>query len=72
MSASKQELPRVKLPFKCVHGASDTITCPVGSQLLHDLAGTAAESKSVELLPELRHEVRIISYHITVLLKCIA
>lgn len=59
VAAAKEELPRITLPFKCVHGADDTIALPVGSRLLHSLGGTSDDLKSVEVLPGLRHEVRM-------------
>mmetsp|Transcript_13839 Transcript_13839/g.25767 ORF Transcript_13839/g.25767 Transcript_13839/m.25767 type:complete len:170 (-) Transcript_13839:247-756(-) len=57
VGAAIEALPKVTLPLKCVHGAEDTIAYPAGSEMLHRLAGTPAADKSLDIIPDLRHEV---------------
>jgi alpha-beta hydrolase superfamily lysophospholipase len=52
----KNEIPKVKVPFKCIHGAADIITLPASSAYLFDHAATPADQKSIEYLTGLRHE----------------
>ena len=60
-AAALEELPNITIPFKCIHGADDTITYPAGSELIISRSGTSDEEKSLEMFPGLRHEVRAIS-----------
>lgn len=57
ISAVKDEIPNVQIPFMCLHGEKDTIALPRGSQYLLDNTGTAPSLKSLSILPDLRHEV---------------
>ena len=43
------------LPLLVMHGAEDTLTNPIGSQVLHDRARSA--DKTLKLWPGLRHEI---------------
>ncbi len=51
----RERLPTFTLPFVALHGASDTITYPIGSQVLFDQAGSAV--KTLKFYPGLAHEI---------------
>ncbi len=49
-------LENIKVPCFLIHGADDEIAYPEGSVSAHAKLGTAAASKSLEILPKIKHE----------------
>lgn len=52
----KEEVPRLALPFLCIHGADDAIALSKGSAFLMEHAGTELAQRQLQLLPGLKHE----------------
>ena len=57
VTAAKQEIPNVTIPFLCLHGGADLIALPKGSAYLMEHSGTASSLKSISILPGLKHEI---------------
>lgn len=55
MRATLAAAPRIQLPLLIMHGESDQLTSPAGSQALYDAAGSA--DKTLRLYPGLYHEI---------------
>lgn len=52
----KAEIPRITLPFLCLHGGEDQIALPSGSQFLFERAGTELSLRRLKIFPGLKHE----------------
>lgn len=57
VTAVKQEIPNITVPFLCLHGEKDLIALPKGSTYLMEHSGTAPSLKSINIFPGLRHEI---------------
>ena len=57
IAAVKAVIPSFKTPILCVHGHSDKVALPKSSQYFVDNAGTEKTKKSLQFLPDLKHEI---------------
>lgn len=57
ITAVKNEIPLLKVPFMCLHGSKDIIALPKGSTYLMEHSGTSESQKTLHMLPDLRHEM---------------
>ncbi|AKG53587.1 monoglyceride lipase [Dehalogenimonas sp. WBC-2] len=55
MSSVQSELPAIKLPVLILHGVSDRLAEPSGSQFMYDNVGST--DKKLHLLPDCFHEI---------------
>ena len=56
MALCKEEVGNFTLPFMAVHGASDQVCLPEGSEFLFRAAATPVTDKKLVMYPGLRHE----------------
>lgn len=52
----KQEVPRIALPFLCIHGSEDQIALQASSEYIFKNAGTDITQKRLHIFPGLKHE----------------
>lgn len=57
ITAVKDEIPNIKVPFMCLHGEDDIIALPKGSVYLMEHSSTDDSKKSIFLLPDVKHEM---------------
>jgi acylglycerol lipase len=53
----KDEVPRIALPFLCLHGADDQIALKSGSEFIFKNAGTELAQRRIHIFPGLKHDV---------------
>jgi len=53
---AKEAVPRMKLPYMCLHGQDDRITLPKSSEFIYKNSGTDITQRKIELIPKARHE----------------
>jgi hypothetical protein len=53
---AKEDIPRMVVPFLCIHGDSDQLTLKKGSEFIFKNAGTHITDRKIHIFPNLRHE----------------
>lgn len=53
---AREDIPRMVVPFLCIHGDADQLTLKKGSEFIFKNAGTHITDRRIHIFPNLRHE----------------